>query len=172
MSNSLARVLGSGALACVVFACDAQPARPAPAREAAPARETSPAKPAFVRGQLPVAPFVAELVASAPEDSMTLVYVGAAWCEPCQRFPRALEAGELDAQLPGVRLIEYDSDAARDALSAAGYGARLIPLFALPGSDGRASGRQIEGSIKGDGAVANIMPRLLELTTNTRQVRR
>ena len=46
---------------------------------------------------------------------------------------------------------------------AAGYAARLIPLLALPLPDGRASGKQIEGSIKGEGAVMQMRPRLAAL---------
>ena len=121
-------------------------------------------KPALVAGALPVAAFVAEQLVLAPARGVTLVSVGASWCEPCQRFHRALAAGELDGGLAGFRFIEYDFDVAKDALVAAGYRPSLIPMFALPKSDGTASGRQIEGSVKGDGAVANILPRLLSLT--------
>lgn len=69
-------------------------------------------------------------------------------------------AGQLDAELGGLRLLELDHDRHLDALHRAGYRSELIPLFAVPNSDGTASGRKIEGSIKGDGAVANITPRL------------
>jgi len=36
-------------------------------------------------------------------------------------------------------------------------------MFAKPGPDGRGTGRQIEGSVKGDGAVNEIVPRLRSL---------
>lgn len=139
--------------------------KPAPAiREEAPASEpTVRSGPRFVPGMVPVAPFVAEQLLDAPPGERTLVYVGATWCEPCQRFHRAVEAGELDTVLPGVRLIEYDIDAAKPSLAADGYQARLIPIFARPGSDGRAAGTIVAGSIKGDGAVQNIVPRLQAL---------
>lgn len=114
-------------------------------------------------GAVPVAPFVAEQLLDAPPGGRTLVYVGASWCEPCQHFHRALEAGELDAALPGVRFIEYDLDVAKQALAADGYAARLIPIFARPGNDGRATGTIVAGSIKGEGAVQNLMPRLQAL---------
>jgi thiol-disulfide isomerase/thioredoxin len=146
--------------ACVALgACS-----PAPAKKAQQPAVQAPAsqledKPVFVKGSTPVAPFVAEAQLSAG-DARVVVYVGATWCEPCQRFHHALEAGELDEALRGVRFIEYDSDVAKPELEAAGYRSRLIPLFALPAEDGRASGRQQEGSIKGDGAVGNILPRL------------
>ena len=86
--------------------------------------------------------------------------VGASWCEPCRRFHEAVTRGELDATFPTLRLLEFDLDRDQARLQAAGYGSRMIPLFEVPGPDGRASGRRIEGSIKGPGAVAEIVPRL------------
>ncbi|HEX2675210.1 MAG TPA: thioredoxin, partial [Polyangiales bacterium] len=83
--------------------------------------------------------------------------------EPCQRFHHALEAGELDQQLQGTRFIDYDLDTYKAQLDADGYSSRLIPLFAVPQPDGRAGDRRIEGSIKGEGAVGNLVPRLRAL---------
>jgi thiol-disulfide isomerase/thioredoxin len=119
-------------------------------------------KPRLVRGGLPVAPFVAQQLQKGGGGT-TIVYVGASWCEPCQYFHRALEAGELDESLKGVHFLEYDYDASRAALDADGYGSRMLPLFALPGADGRAGARSIEGSIKGPAAVTNIVERLQAL---------
>jgi len=106
---------------------------------------------------------VPPLVQNELRRGRLLVYVGASWCEPCRRFHEAASAGKLDAQLGGLRLLEFDYDRDEPRLRAAGYVSQLIPLFALPAPDGRASGRQIEGSIKGDGAVAQILPRLQAL---------
>ena len=97
------------------------------------------------------------------EHRRLLVYVGAKWCEPCQRFHHAAERGELVGRFGELRLLEFDMDRDAARLARAGYTPRLIPLFALPAPDGRASGRQIEGSIKGDGAVGEISPRLAAL---------
>ena len=94
------------------------------------------------------------------DGRVLLVYVGAPWCEPCQRFHKAAAAGALDARFPRLRLLEFDHDRFVDGLAGGGYTSRYIPLFAVPGPDGRASGRAIEGSIKGEGAVDNIAPRL------------
>jgi thiol-disulfide isomerase/thioredoxin len=126
---------------------------------------TAAKRPVFMRGPTggaPVAPFIAgELTKARAGHYGVLVYVGATWCEPCQGFHRAVAAGELDEMLAGVRLLEFDLDADRDALTAAGYSSQLIPLFALPKADGTASENRIEGSIKGPDAVReNLMPRL------------
>lgn len=92
-----------------------------------------------------------------------VVYVGATWCEPCQRFHKSAAAGELDATFPDLTLLEFDLDRDRERLSAAGYTSKYIPLFALPAPDGSASGKQVEGGIKGEGAVAYMAPRLKAL---------
>jgi hypothetical protein len=97
------------------------------------------------------------------EQRQVIVYVGAKWCEPCQRFHHAAERGELDGAFPDVDFLVFDLDRDNERLVSAGYVSKLIPLFALPGPDGRASGKQIEGGVKGNGAVAYIEPRLKAL---------
>lgn len=92
-----------------------------------------------------------------------VVYVGAKWCEPCQHFHKAAAKGDLDGEFPDLTLLEFDLDEDRDRLATAGYVSQYIPLFAMPGPDGRASEKKFEGSVKGDGAVANIAPRLRSL---------
>jgi hypothetical protein len=93
-----------------------------------------------------------------------VVYVGATWCEPCQRFHHAAQNGELDSQFPDVDILAFDADRDGERLAAAGYTwKKYIPLFALPGEDGRASGKQFEGGIKGEGAVSYLAPRLQAL---------
>lgn len=133
--------------------------------EPAAAAKAPPARPVFVRGPTSgaaIAPFVAAALKEGRKTKHgVLVYVGATWCEPCQHFHHAVEKGELDDSLAGVRLIEFDLDADRDALTAAGYQSELIPLFALPNDDGTGSDRRIQGSIKGPAAVRqNLEPRL------------
>jgi hypothetical protein len=79
------------------------------------------------------------------------------------RFHRAAEAGELEGRMPPVLFVEFNKDRDDDRLKAAGYKSSYIPLFALPAPDGTALGQQIEGSIKGPGAVDEIVPRLTRL---------
>jgi hypothetical protein len=97
------------------------------------------------------------------EGRKVLVYIGAVWCEPCQRFHAAANKGLLDKSLPNLTLLEFDADRDGERLLNAGYGSRLIPYFGVPGKDGRATGKHMEGSIKGDGAVGEITPRLKQL---------
>jgi len=92
-----------------------------------------------------------------------LVYVGARWCEPCQYFHRAAEAHALDGAFPDLTLLEFDLDRDAARLQSAGYTSQMIPLFAVPGPDGRASALHIEGSIHGAGSVDEITPRLRTL---------
>jgi thiol-disulfide isomerase/thioredoxin len=104
-----------------------------------------------------------ELTRAKAEGKRLVVYVGATWCEPCQYFHDAAQRGELDSVFPDLRLLEFDLDRDQEALTRAGYASKMIPLFALPKDDGTGSGQQIEGSIKGAGAVGQITPRLKAL---------
>lgn len=97
------------------------------------------------------------------DGKQLIVYVGAPWCEPCQRFHEAAVAGELDTTFPKLRLLEFDRDKDEARLGRAGCLSTLIPLFAKPDAAGRCSDVRVEGSIKGDGAVANITPRLAQI---------
>ncbi len=111
-----------------------------------------------------IAALVREASAQAlREDRRVLVYVGASWCEPCQHFHEAVDAGQLDVQLAGIRFLEFDADIDGDALASAGYGGKLIPRFVIPDADGHGGEAKIEGGIKGEGAVGHIMGRLRPL---------
>lgn len=149
--------LGLGALACTTKA-------PAPAGP--------PGKVQLIEGPHAgdlAAAVAAQAAQSARAQRALLVYVGATWCEPCRRFHDAAEKGQLDAAFPRLDLLTFDTDVDAERLELAGYRSHLIPLFAVPAADGRASGRQIEGSVKGDDAVPNITPRLQGLLTAGRE---
>jgi hypothetical protein len=108
-----------------------------------------------------VEPLVRAALARASSAKRRLiVYAGAKWCEPCQRFHHAAEQGELDASFPDLNILVFDMDRDGERLASAGYVSKYIPLFALPAADGSSSGKQVEGGVKGDGAVAYITPRL------------
>jgi len=113
-----------------------------------------------------VTALVRAFVTSARAEGRTpLVYVGASWCEPCRYFHAAAERGDLDAELPTLSLLELDRDVDGARIDAAGYGSRMIPLFAAPADDGRASERRIEGSIHGPTSPMEIAPRLRSILT-------
>lgn len=108
-----------------------------------------------------VAKVVQTAMAQAKEDHRKLlVYIGATWCEPCQRFHHAAEQGELDPKFGDLTLIEFDLDADGQRLSSAGYSPQYIPYFGVPAETGRASGKGSSGSIKGPGAVDDLVPKL------------
>ena len=111
-----------------------------------------------------VAPLIAKEVARATTDHKKLVvYLGATWCEPCVKFHTAAQHGELDATFGDLRMLVFDADRDNEALQRAGYKYELVPLFALPGADGKSINKQIEGSIKGSNYVEQISPRLRAL---------
>lgn len=125
---------------------------------------TSTAKPELVPvpGNVSDGPlFVRQEAERAARDGRKLVvYVGAAWCEPCQAFHHALERGELDQDLAGVRFLDFDLDRHEELLRQAGCTSKLVPLFARPSPEGTCSDRRTEGGIKGDKAVSFLLDRL------------
>jgi thiol-disulfide isomerase/thioredoxin len=151
----------------------ADPAAPGSAK--APAGSAAPGAPLvlargirFVKAGSGDVPTVvrAERERASADGRDLLVYVGAKWCEPCQRFHHAAQRGELDTDFPELTILEFDLDEDRDRINAAGYSSKLIPLFVRPGEDGRGSDRRFEGGVKGERAVANITPRLRKLLEN------
>ncbi len=146
-------------------ACDSSP--PSVARsDASPAPAASVAAAGHV--QLEDAPATgdvepqvrAALARATAAKRRLIVYAGAKWCEPCQRFHHAAEQGELDASFPDLNILVFDMDRDGERLASAGYVSKYIPLFVLPAADGSSSGKQVEGGVKGEGAVSYITPRL------------
>lgn len=109
----------------------------------------------------------AEVARASTLHRKVIVDVGASWCEPCQRFKAAAEHGDLDDSFANLTLVEFSLPEDEQRLRDAGYQSKYIPLFAVPGPDGRASGKQIEGAIKGPQAVQQISPRLRDLLSQT-----
>jgi len=104
----------------------------------------------------------AELERSQAAGRRLIVYVGAPWCEPCRHFHEAAEKGQLDADFGDVDLLVFDADADAERLLLAGYESRYIPLLVVPGPDGRATDKHMEGSSKVD-TLADMTPRLKQL---------
>jgi len=141
-------------LVSLLFACEREPAvKPVPRK-----LEVSPAPAGDVAELL--APEVAR---ARREGKHLLVYVGATWCEPCREFHDAAKSGSLDATLGDLRMLEFDLDRDEARLRAAGYQSALVPLFALPVDDGRASGKQTSGVRKGGSYVEQLTANLREL---------
>lgn len=126
----------------------------------------------------PPGPELIEAAAAGPADELVrtalseagrdgrrlLVYVSATWCQPCERFQKAVRAGELDATFPRLTLLKFDQDRDLDRLQAAGYAGNLIPRFVIPGPDGRGTDQRMEGGTKAEDTVStSIGPRLRRL---------
>jgi thiol-disulfide isomerase/thioredoxin len=165
-------VLTSSSLAfatlSVLVACGTNNATPDPAASSAPASTTSPKPPnvewvTVPEGAEPAAFVTSELARAKSDHKKLLVYVGATWCEPCQRFHKAAQAGELDNVFPDIRLVDLDADKDAAIVDALDCRSQLIPLFSMPDESGHCSAKRVEGGIKGDGAVGYIAPRLRSL---------
>lgn len=109
-----------------------------------------------------VAPQLARRMAEV-KDRRLLVYVSATWCEPCRRFHEAVDRGELTGKLGPLDLVTFDAEPDAERLFMSGYEAQKIPAFTVPAADGRATTQHIEGGLSGEGAVADLVPRLLEV---------
>jgi hypothetical protein len=116
-------------------------------------------------GKGPADAVVRTALAEAGRDGRRLlVYVSATWCEPCERFQKAVRAGELNATFPALTLLKFDQDRDLDRLQAAGYAGNLIPRFVIPGTDGRGTDQRVEGGTKAEDTVStSIGPRLQRL---------
>ena len=155
---------------------DPAEADPSPQKSAPPASAAASSAATKARGVELVAPpegdvptiVKAQREAARARGRKLLVYIGATWCEPCQRFHRAAEAGQLDATFPTLSLLVFDADRDGDRLRAAGYAPGYIPYFGVPGEDGRATSNATEGAVKGEGAVDHITPRLTKLVADAR----
>lgn len=105
--------------------------------------------------------FKRELARARADGRDLVVYVGATWCEPCKYFHDAVTRGELDAAFPTLRLLELDLDRDGRRLTVAGCQSAMIPLFAALTDEGTCDpSRRVFGSVKGPGAVDNLVPRL------------
>ena len=112
----------------------------------------------------------AAMAQAKAEGFQPVVFVSASWCEPCVRFKKAVKAGKLKDKIRGARFLEFDNDKEKRALEAAGYRSRLLPLFAIPGDDGRASFRKIQGGVKGEKAVSDLTTRLSAFLSQERSL--
>lgn len=156
-------------MSAAVISCDAPP-EPTPDPAASASGPTNQAgasriKPHFVQvpdGTTSGKELVKAELAKAEADGVKLVlYVGATWCEPCTRFHDKVIEGGLDAELAGVRFLEFDLDAHEALLAEARCASKLVPLFARAEPDGTCSRtKRTEGAVKGEGAVGVILPRL------------
>ena len=105
----------------------------------------------------------AELTRAQREKKRLIVYVGALWCEPCERFLKASKTEDFGQEFASVRFLKFDLDKHASALGRAGYDSQYIPLFVLPNKDGRASEKRSVGSKQGQAAVAYLKERVLSL---------
>lgn len=137
--------------------CQSGESHPAPAAAVGPRYQHAPGT-----GDLPTW-IASETQRLRAAGSQPIVYVGAKWCEPCEYFRRAVEAGELTEAFPRLVLLDVDLDENEARLRQAGYNVDMIPLFALPNGSGHMGPDWMAGSIKGPGAVDNIVPRLRQL---------
>jgi thiol-disulfide isomerase/thioredoxin len=97
-----------------------------------------------------------------------LVYVGATWCEPCQRLRAEVHRGGLDAHFPKLRLLAFDADTHAVELTRAGCATTGIPAFIRPVRRGRCSASRFMGVAEGKDVSEYVTPRLDKLLQGER----
>ena len=112
-----------------------------------------------------VAKAVLKETQQAEKDGKQLVvYVGAIWCKPCKDFDAATKQPNFGSELDHIRLMKFDWDRHQTPLHRANYGSQYLPLFVLPGPEGKGSDKRFFGSrFKGQVGVEDLKKRLVEL---------
>jgi thiol-disulfide isomerase/thioredoxin len=93
----------------------------------------------------------------------TIVYVGARWCKPCKHFVNTVNSGKLDPLLRNITFLKFDYDDDHDALKEGGYLDKFVPIFVVPGPEGRASKNRFSGTASGTKSLDSIVTRLKDL---------
>jgi hypothetical protein len=106
-----------------------------------------------------------QLQRAQTEKRRVLLYASATWGEPCRVFHEAVDRGELTGKVGALDLVAFDAQMDAERMLLSGYESQFIPAFAVPGPDGKASGRHIEG-VKTAPAVADLVPRINALLAN------
>ena len=105
-----------------------------------------------------------EMQQATKDGKKLVVYVGARWCKPCKDFDTAAKQPDFGSEIDHIRLMKFDWDRHQTALNRANYGSQYLPLFVLPGPDGKGSKeRFFGGRFKGKAGVADLKKRLAEL---------
>jgi hypothetical protein len=92
------------------------------------------------------------------------VELDATWCPPCIAIKESLEKGDplmIDA-FAGTYIIQVDVDDWQNDLDSAGYSPNAIPIYYEVDSQGKQTGRTIDGGAWGDNIPENMAPPLKE----------
>jgi thiol-disulfide isomerase/thioredoxin len=137
------------------------PAGRAPASGAAPAELPAPLPPfamtelAPTQGEL--TPLLRDQFARAQKRSLRpVVEFYADWCGPCRAFQASLVDPAMTEALRGTLLIKLNLDDWHDKLGGTGFDMKSIPFFYLVGSDGRPTGKVLDGDKWGRNTVPNM----------------
>ncbi len=88
------------------------------------------------------------------------VYLTAGWCPPSVKLEKSLTDPQMQRALREVEAATLDVDAWGEALAAAGFSARSIPVFFAVDAQGQPTGPTITGAAWGENTPDNMAPPL------------
>lgn len=88
------------------------------------------------------------------------VYLRASWCGANVKLERSLDDPRMQRALREVEVATCDVDAWGDALSAAGFAVRSVPVFFILDASGRSTGASINGGAWKEDVPENMAPPL------------
>ena len=84
----------------------------------------------------------------------------ASWCPPCKAIEASMGDPRMREAFTGAYVIQLDSDHWGPKLEGAGLSAASIPVFYALDSNGKPTGRKVDGGAWGDNTPENMAPPL------------
>lgn len=103
----------------------------------------------------------AEVGKAAAKAQRPVVYLGAAWCDPCVALKKHRHDPLMTDAMRGAYVIEIDLDDWKlEDMKALGFRTGVVPIFHAVNSEGRATGPAVDGSSWGANVPASMAPPL------------
>ena len=124
-----------------------------------PPRNFSVVEPVLAEGDL--APILkAEAAKAHAMGRKPFVELEASWCGPCKALKRSLDDPLMQQAFSGTYIIQIDVDQWESQLRSAGFTIESFPVFHEINSEGKPTGRSIDGGAWEENIPANMAPPL------------
>jgi hypothetical protein len=146
------------ALCLVTLAAVGCQSRPSPTQPPAGARgfeldEVAPGR--------PLAVVLSDGAAKAKAKGLRpFLYIGATWCQPCQKLHRSLDDERMVDAFRGTYVIHLDLDAWERELPSVGLRVAQVPVFFQLDAQGKPTGKSLDGGAWNEDVPAEMAPPL------------